>query len=82
MLSFVIINCLNHSKTVDVFSFIDKHFGKNCRVNCCIIAMVFFAVGSKYNNFILAVSLSTLLKLARQGNDSFLHLSLNDDLVF
>lgn len=79
---FVIINCLNHSKTVDVISSIDKNFGKNCRVNCCIIAMVFFAVGGKYNNFILAVSLSTLLKLARQGNDSFLHFSLNDDLVF
>ena len=79
---FVIINCLNHSKTVDVFSSIDKNFGKNCRVNCCIIAMVFFAVGGKYNNFIFAVSLSTLLKLARQGNDSFLHFSLNDDLVF
>ena len=44
--------------------------------------MVFFAVGGKYNNFMLAVSLSTLPKLARQGNDSFLHLSLNDDLVF
>ena len=81
-LPFVIINCLNHSKTVDVFSSIDKNFGKNCTVNCCIIAMVFFAVGGKYNNFILAVSLSTLLKLARQGNDFLLHFSLNDDLVF
>ena len=60
---FVIINSLNHSKTVDVFSSINKNFGKkNCRVNCCIIAMVFFAVGGKYNNFMSAVSLSTLPK--------------------
>ena len=60
---FVIINSLNHSKTVDVFSSINKNFEKkNCRVNSCIIAMVFFAIGGKYNNFMSAVSLSTLPK--------------------